>query len=504
MSWRARLLLALHDEGYTLARWRGGRCVEQLCGPNSEAGRASCRRLLTRHAGLPLSMVLDTAAEEYRMEVLPHARGSARRELVARRLRQQFPDTPFCDAVLAGRSAAGRRDDRYQFAACLAPQALAPWVTLVEDSAVLLAGIHLLPTVCEPLVRRLARRAPHVLALVTTSSGLRVLYCHDGRLHSVRRQPPVGGSAEHRAAAYLEIIGTTRLYLDAVQAVAVDQPLMVVLIDPQDLEATTARHIAAARPAYACLHAGSAALMQALKIGDAARVAEADASLFLHLLAWRIPALNLAPASVRGSYAALQIRRRVYGVAGVLAALTGVGYLQLHEEAESLARRTRAIAQPTAAAPAPGVVLAPAELPGGVLRDALRVADALSGAAGGPQAAFATAGGVLTHHDGLRLHELDWRRAASPGSVAPGTTPARAQETLELTLEVPDAATAPAALVRVRAFMADLDRSPSVARTRLLRLPAALDPHTPLASHGHSAAEGPDRYTVQVTLRWER
>lgn len=488
MIQRSKLTLSLADDAYALVRWRAGRPGEPVTGPNTAAGRLACRRLLTDHAGTPLYVLLDTHAEDYRHERMPHVRGAAARALIARRLDQQYPDTPYVDARFIDRSREGRRDDRHQFVACTTPQLVEPWLALFADTGVLLAGIHLLPTVCEPLLRRLAPRRAHVLAFATTATGLRALYFEHGRLAAVRRHDAIGGPTVERARAYADILASTRLYLDALQLAAVDQPLDVVLIDPLDLDAATARTLAATHPGAGWLHAGSTVLARALRTAPATMPAVTN-GLHLYLLAQRVPTLNLAPRPLRARLARLLVRRKLHtaagvvGVAGIALAAALQHHLHALEQrlAHPLVPATADLARTTDGPTHP------------VMQQIGQLADRLAATATPPHAQLAIVARTLDGLADVAVHELRWRTDA--------TRAATLNTAIELTLDLAAPARATQVPTRLRAITAAFFAQPGVSAVGVTRLPPALDPQASLSAQAGDASGAAHRFTLELTVQ---
>lgn len=489
MIQRSKLTLALADDTYALVRWRAGRPGNPLTGPNTAEGRLACRRFLADHAGVPLYVLLDTTAEDYRHERVPHVRGTAARSLIARRLDQHYPDTPYVDARYIDRSPDGRRDDRYQFVACTAPQLVAPWLALFEDTGVLLAGIHLLPTVCELLLRRVAPRRAHVLAFATTDTGLRTLYFEHGRLAAVRRHAPIGGPNERRAAAYADVLTHTRLYLDALQLAPVDQPVEVVLVDPLDLDAATARTLVASHPDAGWRHAGSAELARALRTAPAAVPAVAG-GLQLYLLAQRVPTLNLAPRPLRARLASMLVRRKLYaaastvGIAGVALA-AGLQY-HIATLGNGMSGVTPRDAPPpvtqTATGPAPAV-----------MQQLIQLADRLAAVAPSPRAILALVARTLDGLDDVAVHELGWRSAAVRASAA--------HTVVDLTLDLVPQPRATQVPARLRAITAAFVAQAGVSGVRVTRLPPELDPQASVSAGTRDGAGTAHRFTLELTVQ---
>ena len=109
------------------ARWLGGRLSKSVVFENNEGGLAAFKEHLAREPNLPAHMIVDAVEEDYRFESLPHSFGSDRGEMITRKLKQHYRNTPYCSARIQGRDPGKRRDDRYLFCALTNPELIAGW-----------------------------------------------------------------------------------------------------------------------------------------------------------------------------------------------------------------------------------------------------------------------------------------------------------------------------------------------------------------------------------------
>ncbi len=158
-----KLLVCVSAQQATAACWRRGRLEHMERFPRDEGGLAQFREFLAPHPGTPVSVLVDAVDEDYRFETLPHCFGAERRQMVARKLKQHYRNTPYMGARLQGREARKRRDDRYLFCALKNPDFIDEWLRVVHGQALPLAGVYLLPMVSSGLPDRLHVRTPNLL-----------------------------------------------------------------------------------------------------------------------------------------------------------------------------------------------------------------------------------------------------------------------------------------------------------------------------------------------------
>ena len=160
-----KLLICISAEQASVAFSRNGRLGRCRTFRNDEQGRQIFDQFLAGIQNVPVHVMADVVEEDYRFELLPHARGRDRTELIDRRLRQLYRNTPYCAAVLQGRDSGKRRDDQYLFIALINPELIDNWITQIRSHELPVAGVHLLPVIAEPLSQKIAPATPNLLLL---------------------------------------------------------------------------------------------------------------------------------------------------------------------------------------------------------------------------------------------------------------------------------------------------------------------------------------------------
>src|SRR6266545_4345746 len=149
---REKLLICISALQASAAYWRTGKIVQLEQFPHDEAGLAGFREFLAPHGNVPAFVMVDAVEEDYRFETLPHATGSDRTQMVTRKLRQHYRNTPYIGAWLQGRDSGKRRDDRYLFAALTNPDIPGDWLKIVNAQELPLAAVYLLPMISAGLL----------------------------------------------------------------------------------------------------------------------------------------------------------------------------------------------------------------------------------------------------------------------------------------------------------------------------------------------------------------
>ncbi|HSF21206.1 MAG TPA: hypothetical protein VLA81_04130, partial [Burkholderiales bacterium] len=318
-----KLLICISAPAVTAAHWRGGRIAECLTFANDEGGQADFKEYLARLADMPAYIMVDAVEEDYRFETLPHAFGRDRADMVIRKLRQHYRNTPYMAATPLGRDTGKRRDDRYLFSALTNPDLITDWLQAVTARGMPIAGIYLLPMVSAELLVSLDVKATNLLLVAQHATGLRLTFFRDRQFRLSRLTRGDSGRPENRTRSFIEEISNTRLYLHALRTMTLDEHLTVLLIDRGDELQEAAAGIARDNPSLECARIGRGELASRLGV-DNALLDASPYSIYLHLLGLKTPPSNLAPESAMVGYKRYQARRAIYAGCGALAATAAV------------------------------------------------------------------------------------------------------------------------------------------------------------------------------------
>ena len=498
-----KLLIGFSTQGAAVAFWRGNRITECRTFADDESGRASYKEYLAPFSTVPVHIMVDAVEEDYRFETLPHATGGDRADMVGRKLKQHYRNTPYIAATLLGRESGKRRDDRFLFSALTNPELIGDWLQEVVARDLPIAGIYLLPMVSAALPEKFDTKAANLLLVAQHPNGLRLTFFRDRQFRLSRLTRGDSGRAENRVRYFAEEISNTRLYLHALRTMTLDEQLTVVLIDRGDELAEVATGIARENPSLACVRLGRKEL--ATRIGIAEPLLDTSPYvIYLHLLGLKEPQGNLAPANITVGYRRHQARRSIYAGCGVLAAAaavwTGVNFYQmmvLRWETEDAARQTSQLSaqylEITRQFPQ-----APASAEN--LKKTVEIAQKLRESLRTPQRMMTLVSRALEASPAVVIREFGWKygtteieaegagkraAGAQPGTPPPSETPsAQRRESALIEGEIrPFRGDFRSAIVSINGFASRLSGEPDVAEVRIVKLPLDVDPSLSLAGN---------------------
>ena len=484
---------------------------------NDEPGRQNFDRLLASVRNVPVHVMVDVVEEDYRFELLPHARGRDRGELLERRLRQLYRNTPYSAAVLQGRDAGKRRDDQYLFLALLNPDLVENWLAQVRSHDLPVAGVYLLPVVAEPLIPKIAPATPNLLLVARHSGGLRLTFFRQGKLRISRLTRVETADTRARLTVFTEEIANTRLYLHAMRVMTLDENLSVIVLDRDGslagLEQSVAREVSNAQAS----RIGIADIVASTNIAETIVADEPDA-LYLHYLGLQ-PHGNLAPELVTERFQIYQLRRALYATAAV-AGLVSIAWFALNAyqvydlrsqqalaigQAADFQRRYQEVTRRFPATPTNADNLVAA----------VQTAERLDTTKRTPEPAMIVVSRALEQFPNFQLKSFGWRYGvrdfdtevaarrseeapAAPGAPAPV---ARRKQSAFVEAEIrPFSGDYRSALDTISRFAETLRQDPAVAEVNVVGLPLNVSPTMALSGSTTESVDRPTSAPFRVHL----
>jgi hypothetical protein len=508
-----KLLIGISAQGVTAAHWRGKRITDCQLFANDEGGHAAFKEYLNTFTNVPVHIMVDAVEEDYRFETLPHAFGSERAEMVGRKLKQHYRNTPYMTASRVGRERGKRRDDRYLFSALTNAELIAEWLQAVVARGLPVAGVHLLPMVSTALLEKLDVKATNLLIVAQHAGGLRLTFFRDHQFRLSRLTRGEGSKVENRVQYFSEEISNTRLYLHALRTLTLDEHLTVVMMDRSDELNEVTADIARDNPGLDCVWLGRQELSRA--IGIAPSLMEVSPyTVYLHLLGLKTPTGSLAPASITVGHTRYQARRAIYaaGTAIVLvtAAWTGIDLYNaaaLRGEARDAATETARLSaqylEVTRQFPA-----APASAEN--LKKTVEIAQKLRESVRTPELMMMLVSRALEESPTVAIKEFAWKydvseieaeragtRVASAepaASAVAGSQGASRKQSGLIEGEIrPFRGDYRGAIEAINAFADRIARSPEVAEVRVIKLPLNVNPALSLAGN---TLDSPDQTAI--------
>ena len=497
---REKLLICVSAQHATAAHWRAGKMANIDQFAHDDKGLADFREFLAPHANIPVFVMVDAVEEDYRFETMPHSWGSERTQMVGRKLKQHYRNTPYIGAWLQGREAGKRRDDRFLFSALTNPDIVADWLRVIAAQELPLAAVYLLPMVSVGLLDKLQVKTPNLLVAAQHAGGLRLTFFRDRQFRLSRLTRGDSSKTADPVRLFAGEISNTRLYLHALRTATLDEHLTVLLLDRTDELEDVAVTILQDNPALDCVRVGSAEL--ASRLGMSPQVlAQTPDAMYLQVLGLKPPAGNIAPATATVGYRRYRATRAIYAACagiGALAAATSIANgwqayrvdSQAGEIAQQVAAQETQYQQITRQFP-------PAPTTGDNLKRGVEVASAVRQAQRDPVPAMVLVSQALQPSPNIVIREFGWRYgvntiekgqegsgAAAPAAATPGTPPPARRQSAFIAGEIrPFRGDYRAAIDTITGLVERLRTHPSVEEVRATKMPLNVSPKSVLSGN---------------------
>lgn len=391
---------------------RGGKIALQRNFIDSSEGRESFAAFL-QTTKCPAYLLTDLIEEDFRHETVPHLLGNNRAALLQRKFEQFYRGTPFHQATVLKRQKTGRRDDEMLFSALTNPALITPWLNVIREQQIPLAGIYSVPQISAPLVK--SHPSDYLLLIsLEKFAGLRQTFLSNHRLQFSRLTPVYENMTFHDAVS--NELTRTYQYLKSLSLLPLGQSLDVRILchrnDRAELESKKLPVSADMRYEFADIEETA----KQLKISHP--FPDSDATqIYLHQLALRPPPTHYANASHKHHFT-LWLFKRILNIASAMlliatAVWSAGNFVQSarnNEQSDSFkmqAQQTLGESK-NIIATFPNTYAPAADMKSGVL-----VKYKLDQYAPSPQDILAPISAVLNRHPQIILDDLAWQLSAT-------------------------------------------------------------------------------------------
>jgi hypothetical protein len=227
----AKHFLYLTNDRLIAMQWNRGRIVARESFPPGEVSLASFATYIAQYKHLPTYVITDLVDEDFRIDTIPHLRGTDQASVLSRKLGQLYRASGYRHAVIQGREVEGRRDDRVLLHAITNAELLKPWLLVLESASVPIEGIYSSAVLSSRLLTRLNLAAPHTLLVtIVPDFGLRQTYFQNGHVKFSRITPIVYDEGQSVGSLIAAETYRTWQYLDSLRHFNAGEVLEVCML----------------------------------------------------------------------------------------------------------------------------------------------------------------------------------------------------------------------------------------------------------------------------------
>lgn len=231
---RSRRIFLVNLEGLSVFAIQNDRLTHVARFSDEETGHENFGHYLADNPPTPVTIVLDSIAEDFLVEEIPRVSPFDRAALLKRKAMQHFRGVDYQSAKVLGRSTKSRKSDRVLFSAITKNQTLEPWVKTMLQCEVPLRSI----TTPAYALCRIAKdhgllEEERVLLVNWEVSGIRHTYIENGRTLFSRLTPRPSTDEGDLAEAIIESCNQSNDYLERIGLIGFEQSMDVHVITPQ-------------------------------------------------------------------------------------------------------------------------------------------------------------------------------------------------------------------------------------------------------------------------------
>lgn len=226
-------MLLINFEGLAVYGLDNGRLMKQAMFIDDDIGHDKFRDYIIDENLKSLSMVIDSPAEDFIVEKVPHVSAYDRKSFLSRKMDQHFRNVEYRSAKLLGRDKSGRRDDRVLFSAITQTRTIDNWIKVLLAEQVSIKSITSPAFAICKVARALGLETSKEILLVNWQrNGIRQSLISNHKLMFSRLTPLPTDPEADLAKAMLDASLQTREYLERIGLLKVDEAPDVHVVSP--------------------------------------------------------------------------------------------------------------------------------------------------------------------------------------------------------------------------------------------------------------------------------
>jgi hypothetical protein len=137
-----KLILCATNSSMTVGLWHGTKLHTFRVFKNQDHDHTEFSKYLAQYNNINVYLIADAIEEDYKLESLPHTTGSARREIVERKLSQFNRNSTYRVAHFINRATDKRKDDNFLFIALSNADFMQSWMDVIQAAHAPLVFIY--------------------------------------------------------------------------------------------------------------------------------------------------------------------------------------------------------------------------------------------------------------------------------------------------------------------------------------------------------------------------
>lgn len=319
---RSKRIALIDAEGLSIFVLHKGELIHDAKFSDEDFGHENFRHYLAERAATPITLLVDSVAEDFLVESLPHVSYYDRAGFLNRKSEQHFRGLEYRSSSIVGRETTGRKNDKVLFSALTKNQIIEPWVRVLLQEEIPVQGISTPAfALCKVAEHYDLLSKRSALIVNWEETGIRQTFITNRKM-MFSRLTQISGTGE-LADEIIDNCVQTKDYLERIGLLSFDQSLDLHIITPQ-LSDDDFREHAKNGAFFVVRHHRPADLLPV----DSFHGDDADKTAVLLCLDWGVRSGQLsnryAPPPVRRFYDLTQVRR-ILGFTSLASLLISAG-----------------------------------------------------------------------------------------------------------------------------------------------------------------------------------
>ncbi len=200
---------------------------------DEDIGHDNFRNYLFENPPTPVTLLIDSIAEDFLVEKVPHVSALDRKSFLQRKTDQHFRGIEYRSAKILGRESSGRRDDQVLFSAITKNQAVDNWVRVLLSAEIPIDAITTPAyALCKIAEEYELLTSDKVLLVNWEASGIRHTYVVNKRMMFSRLTPLPADQEGNLVEEIMQSCNQSNDYLEGVGLIDFEDAMDVHVITP--------------------------------------------------------------------------------------------------------------------------------------------------------------------------------------------------------------------------------------------------------------------------------
>lgn len=231
---KSKRIALIDAEGLSVYVLHKGQLIHDAKFSDEDVGYTNFRNYLTEQAISPITLLVDSVAEDFLVESLPHVSYYDRKGFLNRKSLQHFRSLEYRSSSVVGRESGGRKNDKVLFSALTKNQIVEPWIRVLLQEEVPIQGITTPAfALCKVAEHYELLSNKDTLLVNWEATGIRQTFVSNKRMMFSRLTPTGAESSGELVSDIMASCKQSKEYLERIGLTKFGEQLDLHIITPQ-------------------------------------------------------------------------------------------------------------------------------------------------------------------------------------------------------------------------------------------------------------------------------